>query len=100
MPGVMIDPLTTPYTSVASPWICSIGCELVVLLTFTLTEADRVLPAPSSALNIKVWEPVVLAVLFHEKLYAAVVPLAYRLPSTYNSTLVTPLLSEVVPDIR
>ena len=39
-----------------------------------------------------------LVVLFHEKLNVAAVPLVYRLPSTYNSTLVTPTLSVAVPD--
>ena len=98
--GVTVDPFATPVTSVASAWSCSSGLVLApdVLLTFTLIEAEPAFLAASYALTINVCEPLVAVVLFHEKLNEGAVALAYSAPSAYNSTLVTPTLSEAAPD--
>ncbi len=69
----------------------------VPFATFTVIEAERVLPAASYAFTIKVYAPFALVKLFHEKLYAETVPLAYNDPFTKSSTFVTPTLSDAVP---
>src|SRR3954469_4588563 len=77
------------------------------LLTLTVTVLDVVVcPSLSSATAVRLWAPLVAAVVFHVAEYGLVVSAAPRLvPSTRNCTLVTPrsspalaLIATVAPD--
>src|SRR5436309_6741516 len=67
-----------------------------LLSTVTVTAEDvAVLPAASRATTVRVCEPLVAVVVFHETAYGAVVSSAPRLaPSSLNCTPTTPTLSE------
>src|SRR5579859_4177988 len=69
----------------------------VALFTDTVTEAEPMLLAASKALTVRVWDPLVLLALFHEKEKGDAVAVATAAPSTSSSIFVTPTLSEADP---
>src|SRR5262245_20348038 len=94
---------TMPTSNGALHWPTDAGP--LVLLTVTFTDAEVRLPAASSALALIVCAPSVRVAVFHAYEYGgAVTSPGSLLPSTSNSTLATPTLSDasativVMPD--
>src|SRR6185437_7585106 len=67
------------------------------LFTDTVTEAEPMLLVGSKALTVRVWDPLVLLALFHEKEKGETVAVATATPSTSSSIFATPELSEADP---
>src|SRR5260370_40261320 len=89
-----VDPSAGEVMATTGGVLSTVGTGLS---TDTISEAEPTLFAPSKALTVRVCDPLVLPVLFHEKEKGEAVVVATAAPSTSSSIFATPALSEADP---